>query len=165
MKDMMSQVKNFSKIALCTVLLMAAGCKSPEPENPFVDPGNTTDPEWVITVENNMTASMTAIVRVTFTEQPGTLAAFMGEDCCGIAQYDPANALYWLYITPPSSNDQQTNDQQTNDQRLTTNDIRLRFYSPSLKRIFDAAATIPFRNDDRLGTLTEPFTPEWTVSK
>ena len=95
----MLQVRNFSKIALCVALLLVAGCKGkdepvePTPEqtqteDPFVTPGNTEDPHWVRTVENDMSSSMTAIVKVSFAAQPGTLAAFMGNDCCGVGSAD-----------------------------------------------------------------------------
>ena len=160
MKNMMLQVRNFSKIALCVALLLVAGCKGkdepveptpeqPQTEDPFVTPGNTEDPHWVRTVENDMSSSMTAIVKVSFAAQPGTLAAFMGNDCCGVAEYKADYGLYWLYISPAA-------DANAN--------VQLRFYSPELKRIFDATSTFPFRNDTQLGSITEPYTPEWAVN-
>lgn len=150
MKNMMLQVKNFSKIALCAVLLLAAGCKEEQPVDPYVTPGNTPNPNWVITGDNDMTASMTAIVKVSFASQSGTLAAFIGNDCCGIAEYKADYGLYWLYISPVKEGG---------------GNVRLRFYSPSLKRIYDAKSTFPFRNDNLLGTLAAPHTPQWTVAK
>lgn len=161
----MLTVKNFSKIALCAALLLVAGCKSknepveptpdtPSTEDPFVTPGNTDDPHWVVTVENDMSSSMTAIIKVAFADQPGTLAAFIGHECCGVAEYHAEYGLYWLYISPVSP-----------DLLPTTNDVQLRFYSPELKRIFDATSVFPFRNDDQLGSITEPYTPEWTAAK
>ena len=150
MRNMMLQERNFSKIILCAVLLLAAGCKDKEqPVNPYVDPGTTENPGWVINVENNMTASMTAIVKVSFAQNEGTLAAFIGEDCCGIAEYKADYGLYWLYLSPAAE---------------TGGDVQLRFYSPDLKRIFDAASTFPFSNDTQLGSIAEPYTPEWTVA-
>ena len=134
-------------IASCAVLLLAAGCKN---EDPFVDPGDVENPNWVVSVENDMTASMTAIVKASFTGQPGTLAAFIGEDCCGIADYVAESGLYWLYILPATDKE---------------DDIQLRFYSPDLKRIFHATTTFPFRNDTQLGTVAEPYSPKWTVAK
>ena len=97
-----------------------------------------------------MTASMTAIVKVSFAQNEGTLAAFIGEDCCGIAEYKADYGLYWLYLSPAAE---------------TGGDVQLRFYSPDLKRIFDAASTFPFSNDTQLGSIAEPYTPEWTVAK
>lgn len=141
----MSQVKNFTKLLLAAILVMATGC---EPQDPFVNPGKTEDPAWVITMDNNMTSSMTAIIKVSFAENAGTLAAFMGEECCGIANYN--DGLYTLYISPASESD---------------GEVQLRFYSPDLKRIFKARSTFPFRNDTQLGSVSEPYTPEWVLAE
>ena len=135
-----------SLIALCTVLV--AGCKNQEPVDPYVEPGNTPDPKWEITVENDMTSSLTAIVKVSFAKSEGTLAAFMGGECCGIAQY--IEGLYWLYVSPATE---------------AGSDIQLRFYSPELKRIFEAKETFPYSNDDRKGTVDAPYTPQWEEKK
>jgi hypothetical protein len=97
-----------------------------------------------------MTSSMTAVVKVSFASQSGTLAAFIGNDCCAIATYDADLKLYWLYISPAS-------EQGGN--------VQLRFYSPDQKRIFDATSTFPFRNDTQLGTVASPHTPSWTIAK
>ena len=152
MRNMISQVRNFSKIALCAVLLFAAGCKDKkdDPVNPQVEPGTTENPNWAVTVDNDMTLSMTAIVNVSFAKSEGSLAAFIGNDCCAIATYDADLKLYWLYISPAS-------EQGGN--------VQLRFYSPDEKRIFDATSTFPFRNDTQLGTVASPHTPSWTVAK
>ena len=149
---MMLQVRNLSKIFLCAVLLLAAGCKDKEqPVNPFVDPGTIENPDWVLTVDTtDLSVSMTAVVKVSFAQSEGSLAAFMGNDCCGIADYNADLGLYWLYISPAT-------EQGGN--------VQLRFYSPDLKRIFGATSTFPFRNDTQLGTVAEPYTPEWEVTK
>lgn len=135
-----------SLIALCTVLV--AGCKNQEPVDPYVEPGNTPDPKWEITVENDMTSSLTAIVKVSFAKSEGTLAAFMGDECCGIAQY--IEGLYWLYVSPATE---------------AGSAIQLRFYSPELKRIFEAKETFPYSNDDQKGTVAAPYTPQWEEKK
>jgi len=155
MRNMMLQVRNLSKIILCTLLLLAAGCK--DKCDPFVDPGTIENPDWVLTVDTtDLTVSMTAVVKVSFAQSEGSLAAFMGNDCCGIADYNADLGLYWLYISPAT--------EMTNDQ-LQMTDVVLRFYSPDLKRIFGATSTFPFRNDTQLGTVAEPYTPEWEVTK
>ena len=148
---MMLQVKNCRLFiaclsVLCTVLF--AACK--DNSDPSVGPGNTPDPNWEVTVENDMTASMTAIVKVSFTDSVGSLAAFIGNDCCGVAEYKTEYGLYWLYISPASE---------------SGGDVQLKFYSPSQKRIFKAKETVPFRNDTNLGTVAEPYTPSWTIEK
>ena len=144
MRNMMLPVRNFSKIVLCCMLLLAAGCK--DNYDPFKDQGNTEDPQWVITVDNSLPSSLTAIVRVSFAQSEGTLAAFIGDECCGIAEY--INGLYWLYVSPA---------------RDTDANIRLRFYSPELKRIFVATETIPYRDNAILGDTDEPYTPSWQL--
>ena len=143
----MSLVKNFSKVVLCTVLLLAGGCKD---NDPFVNQGNVDNPDWVVTANNDMTSSMTAIVRVSFTEPAGILAAFIGDDCCGVAEYKAAYGLYWLYISPATEGG---------------GNVQLRFYSPNLKRIFNATSTFPYCNDTQLGTFSNPYIPSWTVSQ
>ena len=141
---MMLQVKNYSLIVLCAVLF--ASC---EQKDPYVNPGDTPDPQWKITVDTtDMTASMTAIVKVSFTGKQGTLAAFMGDDCGGIADY--IDGLYYLYISPSANSNA---------------NVRLRFYSPDLKRVFVSKQTFPFVNDGNQGSVSAPFTPEWEVAK
>ena len=154
---MISQVRNcnllraLSVCILCAVFCTLTGCKDKnnEPVDPTV-PGTTENPNWAVTVDNDMTSSMTAVVKVSFASQSGTLAAFIGNDCCAIATYDADLKLYWLYISPAS-------EQGGN--------VQLRFYSPDEKRIFDATSTFPFRNDTQLGTVASPHTPSWTVAK
>jgi hypothetical protein len=146
MKNMMLQVKNFKVLAFCSLFLVALmGC---EEGDPFTTPGKTENPNWTLTVENDMTASMTAIVKVSFTTNEGVLAAFMGNECCGVAEY--IDGLYWLYMSPATQEG---------------GEVQLRFYSPDLKRIFDVIGTFPFRNDTQLGTVSEPHTPVWKAAE
>ena len=44
-------------------------------------------------------------------------------------------------------------------------EVQLKFYSPDLKRIFVAKETFTFRNDAQLGSVSEPYTPEWKVTE
>ena len=153
----MSQVRNSNRpkagltaiaVSLLTVLtVFLTGCENTDP---YVNPGDTPDPHWVITVENDMTSSMTVIVKVSFAEQAGTLAAFIGNDCCAVTtSVDFVDGLYYLYISPSAQGE----------------DVQLKFYSPNLKRIFEAKETFHFVNDDRLGSPSAPYTPTWTVAK
>ena len=145
-------LRALSVCVLCSVFCTLTGCKGKDqPVDPYVTPGDTPNPNWVLTVDTtDLTASMTAIVKVSFAKSEGTLAAFMGKDCCGIGQFNADLGLYWLYISPATEGD---------------GNVQLRFYSSELKRIFDAKATFPFRNDTNLGTVAAPYTPEWTVAK
>ncbi len=155
MKNMMSQVKRWSKspifnfqfAILLAVLLIGAGCEN---SDPVVNPGDTPNPNWELTVENDLMSSMTAIVKVSFAEKEGILAAFIGNDCCGVASSENyIEGRYHLYISPSEQGE----------------DVQLKFYSPDLKRIFVAKRTFKYTNDDRLGTVDAPYTPEWTVAK
>jgi hypothetical protein len=130
---------------MAALLVVLAGCKGKEqPVDPYVTPGTTEDPKWTLSVENDMTASLTAIVKVSFTEKEGTLAAFIGDDCCSVADY--IEGLYWLYVSPSTA---------------ANSAIQLKFYSPDLKRIFVDKETFPFVNDTQKGTVSAPYTPEW----
>ena len=144
MKNMTLPVKS-SKLFLFALLLLFAACD----KDPFSTEGKVEDPKWTVTVDNDMTSSMTAIVQVSFAENQGTLAAFVGDACCGVAEY--VEGRYFLYIIGPQSENPV--------------DISIRFYSPDLKRIFVAKETIPFVNDSSLGSVSEPLTFEWEVAK
>ena len=155
MRNMMSLVKrwnkspifNFQFAIILAVLLIGAGCENTDP---FVDPGNTPNPEWTLTVENDPASSMTAVVKVSFTDQEGILAAFIGDDCCGVTSSENfVDGLYYLYISPSEKGDK----------------VQLKFYSPDLKRIFTSTETFLFVNESNLGNVAEPYTPNWTVAK
>ena len=152
---MMLQVKNSKRLCSFSVAVFAllalavsfSGCK--DNSDPYINPGDTPDPQWKVTVDTtDMTASMTAIVKVSFTGKQGTLAAFMGDDCGGIADY--IDGLYYLYISPSANSNA---------------NVQLQFYSPDLKRVFVSKQTFPFVNDGNQGSVSAPFTPEWEVAK
>ena len=167
---MISQVKNSNRshrpqigLTVLTVSLLTAlavfftACKGKEqPVAPYLTPGSTENPNWGVSGDNDLTASMTAIVKISFTDQPGILAAFIGNDCFGIAEYKEEYGLYWLYIAPATK-------EGMNYQSPITN-VQLKFYSPNLKRIFVATSTLPFVNDTNHGTIAAPYTPSWTVA-
>ena len=151
---MMLQAKNYklraiSRWLMMFLLVVLAGCGKQE-QDPFVDPSDAENPNWAVTVENDMSTSMTAIVKVSFAQGEGSLAAFIGEECCGIGQYKSEYGLYWLYMSPASEG---------------ATDIELRFYSPELKRIFVAEELIPFHNDTQLGSVAAPYTPSWKAAQ
>ena len=155
MRNMMLQVKNSKRLCSFSVAVFAllalavsfSGCK--DNSDPYINPGDTPDPQWKVTVDTtDMTASMTAIVKVSFTGKQGTLAAFMGDDCGGIADY--IDGLYYLYISPSANSNA---------------NVQLQFYSPDLKRVFVSKQTFPFVNDGNQGSVSAPFTPEWEVAK
>jgi len=156
MKNMMLQGRNsnllraLSVCVLCSVFCVLTSCeKKGQPVDPYVDPGTTENPQWNITVDTtDMTTSMTAIIRVNFGKSEDMLAAFIGDECCGIGEY--MDGLYWLYISPAS-------EQGGN--------VQLRFYSQHLKRIFVAKETFLFINDGHLGSVNDPYIPTWDVAQ
>lgn len=132
---------------LTAIAVFLTGCENTDPS---VDPGNTPNPEWTLTVENDPASSMTAVVKVSFTDKEGVLAAFIGDDCCAVTtSVDFVDGLYYLYISPSAQGE----------------NVLLKFYSPDLKRVFVAKETFPFVNDGRLGSPSAPYTPTWTVAK
>lgn len=142
---MMLQVKNSKILLLLVGALALIGC---EPADPFVDPSGTPNPEWTLTVENDPASSMTAVVKVSFTDKEGVLAAFIGDDCCAVTtSSDFVDGLYYLYISPSEKGDK----------------VLLKFYSPDLKRSFTSTETFLFVNGSNLGNVAEPYTPNWQV--
>ena len=142
-----SPIFNFQFAIILAVLLIGAGC---EKADPVVNPGDTPNPNWEITVENDLMSSMTVIVKVSFAEKEGILAAFIGDDCCGVTSSENyIDGRYNLYISPSEQGE----------------DVQLKFYSPDLKRIFVAKYTFKYVNNDHLGSPSNPYTPEWTVAK
>ena len=160
MKDMMLQARNCKVLFLCALLLLAAGCKD-KPKEPDSIIGTTERPAWTNPEDYDMSSSMTAIVQVdmslTYTAEQlaaanyaqtanDLLAAFSGDQCLGVAEQ--VDGLFFLYITTPEEGD----------------NVTIKHYSSVLKNIF-TDQPVPFRNDTQLGTVGEPYSPEWTVVK
>lgn len=160
----------------CAVLLIAAGCKDkntpetkPEPQpEPQVESikGTVETPAWADPTEYDMTSSMTPVVKVDLTltypaeaaadgwerAAGDMLAAFAGDNCLGVDTLTPDRTdLFYLYVAGLNSGE--------------TGEFRLRYYSTKLKNIFDSKQTIQFKNNEPLGTVSDPYTPEFTVSR
>ena len=149
-------------IALCTLLLMAAGCKDPGKQNePESIIGTTAKPAWTAPADYDMTSSMTAVVKVDLSavytvEQLSAagykltgedlVAAFAGDECLGVAT--PKDGLFYLYICSPA-----------NGQEVT-----LKYYSSVLKNVL-SAAPIAFTDGSHLGSIAEPYTPQFAPAK
>ena len=166
MKNMMSQVKNCNPsslrplvlctLSLCTLLcsLFLTGCKDKGPDT-FA--GKQSRPVWTAATDYDMSASMTAVVKVDLNtqypvlakdfavEDQDLLAAFADGQCIGVAE--PQEGLFFLYITG------------------TDKPVTLRYYSAHYANLFETKDTFEFANDTQLGTVSEPFTPTWTVAK
>ena len=138
----------FCMTAVLFGTFLLSGCEKSDPQDSSKD---VDDPKWTVTVDNNMTMSMTVVAKVNFTESPGVLAAFMDGACCGVAGKEEfKEGLYFLYISPATE---------------AGGDVQLRFYSPDLKRIFAADKAFPFVNDSQLGTVLDPYTPNFVMEK
>jgi len=152
--------KHLLVLAACSLLLLVAGCKKEEGNNPDSLNGNEARPSWVAPDEYDMTSSMTAVIRVDLAAQYPTtatdfvvkdddlLAAFMGNDCVGVAALQ--DGLFYLYIAGQTS--------EGGDGMVT-----LRYYSAHYKNLFTAANAFTFVNDGNQGTVASPFIPSFAV--
>ena len=140
-------MKKIITIISCGLLLLAAGCK---PKEEPVDPqkalyGNVARPEWVAPEDYDYTSSMTAVISMDslVTSSEDVLAAFIGDECRGIATYD--SGLFYLYIAGPGET------------------VTLRYWSAQYTNLFVAADAFPYSNDSQQGSYTAPFVPNLTV--
>ncbi|MBO4621639.1 MAG: hypothetical protein J5635_03095 [Paludibacteraceae bacterium] len=153
-------MKKFMIIASCAMMLLAAGCKQ-KPVEPESIIGTTVRPVWTDPEDYDMSSSMTAIVKVdlsrTYTAEQlnaanyqqtaeDLVAAFSGDKCLGVAEQ--VDGLFFLYITAPEDD----------------GNVTLKHYSSVLKNLY-TAEPFPFRNDQQLGTVLEPYSPKWAVIK
>ena len=160
MRNMMSQVKNFSKILLCGLLLLAAGCN--DQNAPLSLVGNKSQPTWQAPAEYDLSTSMTVILKVSltpsFTEAQveaanyqrsadDLVAAFEGETCLGVGEYKAQYNAYWLYIDAPQNGDK----------------VTIRYYSAALKNIFVATEALVYSSHGMIGSISEPYTPLWVI--
>ena len=164
MKNMMSLVRNCNLLLLSILLLSVAGCKKdvnePQPV-PVPVPateeqtihGNQPRPSWVVTDESNLQSSMTAIIKVTtlngqaiddtMVGADDLLAAFIGENCVGIAEYK--DGLFYLYLSAEEGT------------------VTLRYYSAYYTNLFEVKDAFVYRNNASIGTVSEPYCPQWVV--
>ena len=164
MKNMMSLVRNCNLLLLSILLLSVAGCKKDvnEPQTvPVPVPateeqtihGNQPRPSWVVTDESNLLSSMTAIIKVTtlngqaiddaMVGADDLLAAFIGEKCVGIAEYK--DGLFYLYLSAEEGT------------------VTLRYYSAYYTNLFEVKDAFVYRNNASIGTVSEPYCPQWVV--
>ena len=143
----------FALGALSMIMLaLFTGCK--DDKQPQSLAGNVDKPVWSAPDVNNMTSSMTAVVKVDLKEQKPDLAAdfvldendllgaFAGEQCIGVAPLE--DGYFFIYINEPKADDPS---------------VTLRYYSAHYKNIFEAKNVFSFKNDERIGTVAEPFVP------
>ena len=152
MKNMMSLVRNCNLLLLSILLLSVAGCKK-DVNEPQTIHGNQPRPSWVVTDESNLQSSMTAIIKVTtlngqaiddtMVGADDLLAAFIGEECVGIAEYK--DGLFYLYLSAEEGT------------------VTLRYYSAYYTNLFEVKDAFVYRNNASIGTVSEPYCPQWVV--
>ena len=149
-------MKKFLLMASCALLLLATSCEK-EQSNILI--GDQPEPSWSVPSDYDMTSSMTAIVKVDLAQtyptqvndsigvidQADILAAFVGDECVG--NTSPIDGgLFFLYVTGLSSTAENAQ-------------VTLKYYSSTLKNTFVAADAFPFRNDDKIGSVSSPLAP------
>ena len=152
MKNMMSLVRNCKLLLLSILLLSVAGCKKGVNE-PQTIHGNQPRPSWVVTDESNLQSSVTATIKVTtlngqaiddtMVGADDLLAAFIGEECVGIAEYK--EGLFYLYLSAEEGT------------------VTLRYYSAYYTNLFEVKDAFVYRNNASIGTVSEPYCPQWVV--
>ena len=68
------------------------------------------------------------------------------EQCLGVAQLQ--EGYFFIYINSPAESSSQ---------------VTLRYYSAFYKNLFEAKDAFPFKNDDILGTIADPYIPALVV--
>ena len=152
MKNMMSLVRNCKLLLLSILLLSVAGCKK-DVNEPQTIHGNQPRPSWVVTDESNLQSSVTATIKVTtlngqaiddtMVGADDLLAAFIGENCVGIAEYK--DGLFYLYLSAEEGT------------------VTLRYYSAYYTNLFEVKDAFVYRNNASIGTVSEPYCPQWVV--
>ncbi len=149
--------------ALCSLsmvlLVLFSGCKNKE-QDPETFVSNKTRPAWTAPEKFDPTSSMTAVVKVDLKAQYPSIAAdfvlnendllgaFAEEQCLGVAQLQ--EGYFFIYINSPAESSSQ---------------VTLRYYSAFYKNLFEAKDAFPFKNDDILGTIADPYIPSLAVVK
>lgn len=154
-------MKKYFIFALCSLsmvlLVLFSGCKNKE-QDPETFVSDKTRPVWTAPEKSDITSSMTAVVKVDLKAQYPSIAAdfvlnendllgaFAEEQCLGVAQLQ--EGYFFIYINSPAENSSQ---------------VTLRYYSAFYKNLFEAKDAFPFKNDDILGTIADPYIPALVV--
>ena len=152
MKNMKLQMKQFSLMVLCALLVCTAGCKNDNnPPDPATLYGDMDRPSWCPPEGHDMTSSMTALVLPNLRRSYPSLAAdhkidsedmfgaFAGDQCLGVATL--VDNLFFLYIDK------------------TEGAVTLRYWSKQYRNLFELKDAFVFVNDGHIGTAKEPYLP------
>jgi len=156
-------MKKYIIFALCSLsmvlLVLFSGCKHKE-QDPETFVSDKTRPVWTAPEKSDITSSMTAVVKVDLQAQYPSIAAdfvlnendllgaFAEEQCLGVAQVQ--EGYFFIYINSPAESSSQ---------------VTLRYYSAFYKNLFETKDAFPFKNDDILGTIADPYIPSLAVVK
>lgn len=166
MRNMTSPVRNSNRriFSLCAVfcilsvltVFMAACDKKNDPTPTVTEQdlyGNAARPTWTVPEDYDYSSSMTAVIKVenlcglivkdSVVKNDDLLAAFVGEECRGVATYD--DGLFFLYIAGPGDA------------------VTLRYYSAHYTNLF-VTEPIPFVNDHQLGSVSSPYKPAFVIA-
>lgn len=119
--------------------------------------GTAEMPQWTSPDNSVYPTSMTAIIRLTpFLEQyvsdDDMMAAFIGNDCRGVADIVKVNGVSLFFIQVKASDDEKGN-------------VSFRYYSKKNKTILTSvAADVPYQVNKVYGTATEPAYPNFEQS-
>jgi hypothetical protein len=150
------QMKQFSLMVLCALLVCTAGCKNDSnPPDPVPQPstlyGNIDRPSWCPPEGHDMTSSMTVLVLPDLRTSYPSLAAdhkidsedmfgaFAGNQCLGVASI--VDSLFYLYIDK------------------TEGAVTLRYWSKQYRNLFELKDAFVFVNDGHKGTVNAPYLP------
>lgn len=156
---------------LCTLLCTLSACKKDTSSKESLATANNA-PNWVAPKDYDLSSSMTAIVKVDLSlEDPDNqdnlrpsitdyevnesdlLAAFCDGICLGVTH--PIDDRFYLYIASPADNGEPD----------IFHVITLRYYSTTLKKIFEAPDVLAYQTDAHIGTYNEPFMPIFTAAQ
>ena len=156
MRNKTSPVRSFSLLLLAAALCFAACDKKNDPTPTVTEQdlyGNAARPTWTVPEDYDYSSSMTAVIKVeslcglivkdSVIHSDDLLAAFIGEECRGVATYD--DGLFFLYIAGPGEA------------------VTLRYYSTRYTNLF-VTEPIPFVNDHQFGSVSSPYKPAFVIA-
>lgn len=158
MKSMFKKILQYS--LLLASLFLAASCSKEEHEgvvDEIQQKPNWTRfpylleiaqaPDWKVDNTSSFTQSMTATIALdeSIRDVQGNdlIAAFAGDECVGVTNYDVRSSRFYLYINEP---------QQSGEKQLT-----LIYYNTKTRTLRHWPRIIDYVTDRILGTVSKPF--------
>lgn len=119
--------------------------------------GNDAAPQWKIPNMNIYSTSMTAIIRLTpvleeFFDSADKMAAFIGDECRGVADIVTVNGINYFFILIKGESSENGN-------------VVFKYYSKSQSRIYSSEGTsVKFESNKIYGTADNPEYPDFEQS-